>query len=104
MSRFSEDLAVMQANGYKLNGRQIQFPIWNIEGVSVEDLNLSVRAGNGLKRAGIMTIDEIIGRDLGRVRNLGAVSVKEIKNAVLNYSYEHMTPRQKKEFWESILV
>jgi len=104
MGNFINDLAVMQAKGYKLNGMQMSFPVYNLDGLSIEELNLSVRSSNGLKRAGIMTADEILTRDLRMVRNLGAKSVKEIKNAVLNYSYDHMTTKQKVDFWKSVLA
>lgn len=101
---FSKDLAVMEMNGFKLNGKQIQFPVYHVSEMPIEELNLGVRASNGLKRAGIMTVDGILERDLGKVRNLGAKSVKEIKNAVLNYSYERMNQQQKAEFWKNVLV
>ena len=50
-----------------------------------------------------MTVDEILTRDLGKVRNLGIKSIKEIKNAVLNYSYDHMSDTQKEKFWKEVL-
>ena len=102
MSKFGEDLAVMQAKGFKLNGNKLQFPVYHITGVPIEELNLSARAMNGLKRAGVMTIDAILETDLSKQRNLGIKSVKEIKNAVLNYSYERMTDKQRTEFWNEI--
>lgn len=104
MSRFSEDLAVVEKAGFRFNGNQIQFPVYHLEGVSVEELNLGTRASNGLKRAGIMTVDKILETDISHMRNLGVKSVKEIKNAVLNYSYEKMTESQRKEFWLSVLA
>ena len=103
MSNFSEDLKAKLEMGYKLKGSQIQFPVYHLDGVPVEDLNLSVRASNGLKRANIMTADQILGADLDKVRNLGVKSVKEIKNAVLAYSYDNMSDSQKEKFWKEIL-
>ena len=107
MSRFARDLAIMQANGFKLKAGMGGFPVYIPNGTPIEELNLSVRASNGLKRAQIMTVDGILGKssaDLYKMRNMGVKSVKEIKNAVLNYSYEHMNKRQKKEFWKEILA
>ena len=104
MSKFSEDLAVMQARGLKLKGDRIQFPVYHLD-VPIEELNLGVRALNGLKRAGIFNADELLkeGVDLYKMRNLGIKSIREIKNALLNYSYEHMTEKQKENFWKEIM-
>lgn len=106
MSKFSEDLKVMQARGFKFNGNDIKFPVYHVDGVSVDELNLGTRAGNGLKRAKIMTIGELLDEnvDLYKMRNMGVKSVKEIKNAVLNYSYDHMSDKQKEDFWKEIMI
>ena len=103
MGRFKEDLATMMESGKRLKGSKIAFPVYGLDGLPIEELNLTVRASNGLKRAGIMTADEILVRDLGKIRNLGTKSVKEIRNAVLDYSYTHMTDRQRENFWKEIL-
>lgn len=103
MGTFSEDLKAKQAVGYRLKSGTIPFPVYHLDGVPIEELNLSQRASNGLKRAQIMTIDAILEKDLNAVRNLGVKSVREIKNAVLNYSYDRMSDNQKAEFWNTIL-
>jgi DNA-directed RNA polymerase subunit alpha len=49
----------------------------------IEDLDLSVRSYNCLKRAGIQTVDELTQRsedEMMRVRNLGKKSLKEVKD------------------------
>ena len=49
---------------------------------SIEDLELSVRSFNCLKRAGINTIGELVARsaeDMMRVRNLGRKSLEEVE-------------------------
>ncbi len=49
---------------------------------SIEDLELSVRSFNCLKRAGINTIGELVGKsadDMMRVRNLGRKSLEEVE-------------------------
>lgn len=51
----------------------------------IEDLDLSVRSYNCLKRAGIQTVDELIQKtedELMKVRNLGKKSLKEVKEKV----------------------
>jgi DNA-directed RNA polymerase subunit alpha len=51
--------------------------------LSIDDLELSVRSYNCLKRAGINTVQELITRsldDMIKVRNLGKKSLDEIAN------------------------
>ena len=89
--------------GYRLNGNQIKFPVYRLN-VPVEELNLGARASNGLKRAGIFNAEELLDKDINKIRNLGAKSVREIKNALLNYSYDHMTAKEKAAFWKEIIA
>ncbi len=49
----------------------------------IEDLDLSVRSYNCLKRAGIQTVEELTQKteeDMMKVRNLGKKSLKEVKD------------------------
>ena len=49
--------------------------------MSIEDLELSVRSHNCLKRAGINTVEELVQRseaDMMKVRNLGRKSLDEV--------------------------
>ncbi len=51
----------------------------------IEDLDLSVRSYNCLKRAGIQTVEELIQKtedEMMRVRNLGKKSLKEVKEKI----------------------
>lgn len=53
--------------------------------MAIEDLDLSVRSYNCLKRAGIQTVDELIQKtedELMKVRNLGKKSLKEVKEKI----------------------
>jgi DNA-directed RNA polymerase subunit alpha len=57
----------------------------------IEELDLSVRSYNCLKRAGINTVAELVNKtpeDMMKVRNLGKKSLQEVeeKLAVLNLS------------------
>ena len=59
--------------------------------MTIEELDLSVRSYNCLKRAGINTVDELIQRtpeDMMKVRNLGKKSLEEVESklAVLGLS------------------
>ena len=52
---------------------------------SIDNLELSVRAYNGLKRAGIETIGQLVAMtewDVSKIRNMGVKSVKEVKEAL----------------------
>jgi DNA-directed RNA polymerase subunit alpha len=49
--------------------------------MSIEELELSVRSFNCLKRAGINTVEELIDKtpeDMMKVRNLGRKSLEEV--------------------------
>lgn len=51
--------------------------------MSIEELDLSVRSYNCLKRAGINTVEDLIGKteeDMMKVRNLGRKSLEEVLN------------------------
>lgn len=51
----------------------------------IEDLDLSVRSYNCLKRAGIQTVEELTQKtedEMMRVRNLGKKSLKEVKDKI----------------------
>ncbi len=53
------------------------------ENLTIEDLDLSVRSYNCLKRAGIQTVSELIDKteeDMMKFKNLGKKSLKEIKD------------------------
>ncbi len=50
--------------------------------MSIEELELSVRASNGLKRASINTVGDLIGKtreEMSKIRNLGQKSLEEIE-------------------------
>ena len=51
--------------------------------MSIEDLELSVRSFNCLKRAGIATVEDLVNKsetDMMKVRNLGKKSLDEVTN------------------------
>jgi len=57
--------------------------------MQIEDLDLSVRSYNCLKRAGINTVDELTQKteeDMMKVRNLGKKSLKEVKQKLEDLS------------------
>ncbi len=75
--------------------------------ISIDELTLSVRSSNGLKRAGATTFGKIYGlmqRDNGikSVRNLGEKSVKEITDIFFEESYLRLLPYEKAIYWDHI--
>jgi DNA-directed RNA polymerase alpha subunit len=76
--------------------------------LDIYEMNLSVRASNGLMRAGIHTfgkLDSLIKSENGilSVRNLGVKSVKEIGDAFIAECYNRLIPYEKAEFWQSVI-
>lgn len=68
--------------------------------VRIEELELSVRAFNCLKRANINTLGDLLERteeDLGKVRNLGKKSIEEIRQRLGDYSEGRLVLKQKDE-------
>lgn len=70
--------AMKEANGEASNKGMIMI---------IEDLDLSVRSYNCLKRAGIQTVEELTQKsedEMMRVRNLGKKSLKEVKDKLID--------------------
>ena len=66
----------------------------------IEKMYLGERANNCLRRAGIDSISQIRQNwdDLGKIRNSGKKTVKEIRNAYISYYYDLLNERERKEF------
>ena len=88
------------------NGLRFRIPMsqgfWDS---SIDNLNLSVRARNGLMRARAATIGEtaeliMSEGGLEAVRNLGRKSVAEIKTAILVEAYQQLGSTARLAFWE----
>lgn len=59
--------------------------------MTIEDLDLSVRSFNCLKRAGINTVDDLISKsedDMMKVRNLGKKSFDEVKAKLISLGFD----------------
>ena len=73
----------------------------------ITELNLSVRAFNGLKRRGVSTVRDLVGiienGELPCVRNLGRLSVSQIKTLVLDYYYNQLTDGEKIVFFQKLI-
>lgn len=75
-------------------------PEIDFESIRIEELELSVRAFNCLKRANINTLADLLKKtedDLTKVRNLGKKSIEEIKERLAEYDGHGLTLKQKDE-------
>lgn len=74
----------------------------------IENLNLSVRSYNALKRAQISTIENLIDAlnngDIRKIRNLGAKSFREIQTKILVYGFEKLSENEKQKFYFDLIV
>ena len=73
----------VNAEGIEMGPSPVDEQIAESLNLPVEDLNLSVRSYNCLKREGIHTVGELVSRseaDLLDIRNFGAKSISEIKD------------------------
>ena len=88
---------------YAKYGKQLRFPVYLGQALTeapLEDLELSVRSYNCLKRAGMRTVGDLVegidGRtDLLKIRNLGIRSANEIMQAVMEYQYDLLSDEGK---------
>ena len=74
----------------------------------IDELSLSVRASNGLMRAGVSTLGKLNDTmrsesGISGIRNLGVKSVKEISRAFLVFAYSQLSPAEKAEYWQRMI-
>ena len=76
--------------------------------LSIDEMNLTVRSSNGLKRANIHTfgtLKETLSDENGllNIRNIGQKSIKEIKQLFFEECYARLLPYEKAHYWQEIL-
>lgn len=76
--------------------------------LSIDEMSLTVRSSNGLKRAGALTFGQLkellsIENGLINVRNIGQKSIKEIKRVFFEECYSKLLPYEKAHYWQEIL-
>ena len=79
-----------------------------MSGVEIYEMNLSVRASNGLMRAGAKTLGRVaelvaLPNGLRNIRNLGVKSEREILRSFVELCYEKLNYREKLEFWQKAI-
>lgn len=74
---------------------------------NIEELALSVRSYNAIRRTGISTIEDLIDKlnqgDLKGIRNLGVKSYKEIQTKILVYGFERLSESEQVSFFYKLL-
>ena len=76
--------------------------------LSIDEMNLTARSSNGLKRANAGTfgrLRDLLAMENGilSVRNLGQKSAKEIKQLFFEECYTRLLPHEKAQYWQKIL-
>ena len=76
--------------------------------LGIDEMNLTVRSSNGLKRANIHTFSQLYDRmqaenGLISIRNIGQKSLKEIKQLFFEESYARLQTYEKAHYWQEIL-
>ena len=76
--------------------------------LSIDEMSLSVRSANGLKRAGIHNFKQLKTRlesegGLMGLRNIGQKSVREIKQLFFEACYALLTPYEKAAYWQQAI-
>ena len=76
--------------------------------LSIDEMNLTVRSSNGLKRANIHTFNTLkevlaIENGLLNIRNIGQKSIQEIKRLFFEECYARLLPYEKACYWQSVL-
>ena len=76
--------------------------------LSIDEMNLTVRSSNGLKRANAGTFGQLrnllaMENGILSVRNLGQKSAKEIKQLFFEECYTRLLPYEKAQYWQEVL-
>ena len=74
---------------------------------NIDNLELSVRSYNCLKRAGFNTVNDVVSaierrEDLYKIRNLGRKSADEVMLRIFLYNYTNLKPEKRKAYIEKI--
>ena len=94
------------------HNRKFWFRIYvtdRLENMSIDDLDLGVRAYHSLKRAGYNTVGDLLtgianGDDLSKIRNCGTKSVREIKEKLFFAQYESLPSHRRKAYLDEVVL
>lgn len=106
-TEFSKDLSLIIGTATSGNTElKFPFPVASAtETAEIGVLDLSPRAFNALKRNNINNVSGILDifGDLSKLRNVGGVTIREIRNKTAAYLYDCMTATDKKYFWKEFI-
>lgn len=95
---------------HKVFGRDIKVNIGFSKSAcdaSIEELALSVRSYNALRRANVSTLGDLIEKlnegGLKSIRNLGVKSYREIQTKMLVYGFERLSEKEKYAFFNYVV-
>ena len=76
--------------------------------LGIDEMNLTVRSSNGLKRANIHTFGQLkecmeTENGLINIRNIGQKSIKEIKQLFFEDCYLRLLPYEKAAYWQTVV-
>ena len=76
--------------------------------LSIDEMNLTVRSSNGLKRANIYTFSSLkdvlaIENGVLNIRNIGQKSIKEIKQLFFEECYARLLPYERAQYWQELI-
>ena len=79
-----------------------------LAGLSIDEMNLTVRSSNGLKRANVHTFGSLKERlemenGLINIRNIGQKSLNEIKQLFFEECYTRLLPYEKAHYLQELL-
>ena len=84
----------------------VGFTVYDCE-AGIDELELSVRSNNALRRAGISTIGDLIDKlnaeSVKNIRNLGSKSFREIQTKMLVFGFDRLTDMEKKAFFYNLV-
>lgn len=105
---FSE---VDSAELYQRRGAGLKFRVYltdRLSSTDIDELQLSVRSNNCLRRNKINTIGQLCesissSADLYHLRNCGKTSVAEIMDNLFAYQYAILSPEKREEYLKTII-
>lgn len=110
MTNFQRDLEVLINEGViaSKNGViRFVFRYSNRLKGDIANLDLSTRGYNSMRRVGIDNLEKLAEKwdELGRVKNTGVKTIKEIKNKYLAFYYDQLkNDEERKEFWKDTII
>ena len=110
-NKIREIFSSLDGDVHHSKGRRLKFRVYITDQfykTDIDELQLSVRSSNCLKRSQIYSIgqlcDSINGsEDLKRIRNCGKTSVAEIMDSLFAYQYAVLAPEKRADYLKTVI-